>query len=52
MGLWYWITEEFKALGFRCVAHGPEFWLVAPAALGLISGTIAIVRQILRRDKK
>ncbi len=34
MGLWYWITEEFKALGLRCVAYGPEFWLAVAAICG------------------
>lgn len=32
MSIWYWIAAEFKALGLRCVAYGPEFWLVAPVA--------------------
>lgn len=40
MGLWYWITAEFKALGWYCVAHGPEFWLVAPVAGALIVAVI------------
>lgn len=44
MSIWYWIAAEFKALGLRCVAHGPEFWLVAPiigaAALAAVVGII------------
>lgn len=46
MGLWYWITEEFKALGLRCVAHGPEFWLVVPLALGLAVSAVIAARDI------
>lgn len=37
MSLWYWITEEFKALGLYCVTHGPEFWLVAPPLAGAVA---------------
>ena len=44
MSIWYWIAAEFKALGWYCVVHGPEFWLVAPiigaAALGIAIGWI------------
>lgn len=45
MGLWYWITEEFKALGLYCVAHGPEFWLVVPLGVG-----VAIMAALAARD--
>lgn len=44
MSIWYWIAAEFKALGLRCVAYGPEFWLVAPiigaALLAVVVGWI------------
>lgn len=44
MSIWYWIVAEFKALGWACVEHGPEFWLVAPiigaALLAVIVGII------------
>lgn len=30
----YYIIAEFKALGWHCVAYGPEFWLVVPALAG------------------
>lgn len=50
MGLWYWITAEFKALGLRCVAHGPEFWLVMPLALGLAALAVLVGWDIWRGD--
>ena len=40
MGLWYWIAAEFKALGLRCVAYGPEFWLVGPLAGAVLTAVI------------
>ena len=46
MNIWYWIATEFKALGWHCVAYGPEFWLVAPAAGALL---IAVVVGIVVR---
>lgn len=52
MGLWYWITEEFKALGLRCVAFGPEFWLVAPIMLGLIVIAVIVGRDICGGGRK
>ncbi len=52
MGLWYWITAEFKALGLRCVAHGPEFWLVMPLALGLAVGAVIAACDIWRGGRK
>jgi hypothetical protein len=52
MGLWYWITAEFKALGLRCVAHGPEFWLVVPLALGLAAGVVIAACDIWRGGHK
>jgi len=39
-----WIIAEFRALGWRCVAYGPEFWLVAPVAGAvLIAGAVGII---------
>ena len=40
MSIWYWIAAEFRALGLRCVAHGPEFWLVAPVAGAVVLAVI------------
>lgn len=40
MSIWYWITEEFKALGLRCVTHGPEFWLIGPLAGAVLTAII------------
>ena len=52
MGLCYWITAEFKALGLRCVAYGPEFWLVVPLALGLAIMAALAARDIWRGGRK
>lgn len=52
MGLWYWITEEFKALGLRCVAHGPEFWLVVPIGAGLLILSVIALKDILKGGRK
>ena len=49
MGLWYWITAEFKALGLRCVAYGPEFWL-AVAAIGFVAALSAVVGYFIWRE--
>lgn len=35
-----WIAAEFKALGWYCVAHGPEFWLVGPIAGAVLIAVI------------
>lgn len=45
---WYYIIAEFKALGLRCVAYGPEFWLVVPPTLGVIL-TAALVWRGIRK---
>lgn len=52
MELWYWITEEFKALGLRCVAHGPEFWLVVPLALGFLISSVIVAFDVWRGGRK
>ena len=49
MGLWYWITAEFKALGLRCVAHGPEFWL-GVAAMGFVTALAVAVGYFIWRE--
>lgn len=38
---WEQVLAEFKALGWRCVAYGPEFWLAFAALCG--SSAIATV---------
>lgn len=35
-----WIFAEFRALGWYCVAHGPEFWLVGPIAGAVLVAVI------------
>ena len=30
------VAAEFRALGWRCVAYGPEFWLVIPTLCGAL----------------
>lgn len=52
MGLCYWITAEFKALGLRCVAHGPEFWLVMPLALGFVISAVIAAHDVWRGGRK
>lgn len=52
MGMRYWITAEFRALGLRCVAYGPEFWLVVPLALGLAVMAALAARDIWRGGRK
>ena len=47
---WYYIIAEFRALGLRCVAHGPEFWLVAPIILGLIVIAVIVWRDMVGGD--
>ena len=49
MGLWYWITAEFKALGLRCVVYGPEFWL-AIAAIAGVAALSAVVGYFIWRE--
>ena len=35
-----WIAAEFRALGWHCVAYGPEFWLVGPLAGAVLTAVI------------
>ena len=49
MNLWYWITAEIKALGLRCVAHGPEFWLGVAAISLAVIGCLTIGFGIWRK---
>ena len=44
MGVLHWIIAEFRALGWHCVAYGPEFWLVVPVAGAVL---IAVVVGII-----
>lgn len=39
---WYYIIAEFRALGIRCVACGPEFWLAVTAICGLMCISMAV----------
>lgn len=48
---WYYIAAEFRALGLRCVAHGPEFWL-AIAAIGGVAALSTIVGVMIWRKSK
>lgn len=52
MGLWYWITAEFKALGLRCVAHGPEFWLAVAAIAGVAVLGMIVSIFVFREDDR
>ena len=52
MSTWDWIVAEFRALGLRCVAYGPEFWLVVPLALGLAIMAALAARDIWRGGRK
>lgn len=46
-----WIIAEFRALGWYCVAHGPEFWLATAVICWVIAVGIAAV-FVIWRDKK
>ena len=50
MSIWYWIAAEFRALGWYCVAHGPEFWLIAPI-IGAALVAVAVGIIVWRADK-
>lgn len=50
MSVMHWIAAEFRALGWRCVAFGPEFWLVGPIAGAVI--VAVIVGLIVERYDK
>ena len=45
---WYFIAAEFRALGLRCVAHGPEFWL-AVAGIGFVAALSVAVGYFIWR---
>ena len=49
MSTWDYIIAEFKALGLRCVAYGPEFWL-AIAAIGGVAALGAVVGVMIWRE--
>ena len=49
---WYYIIAEFRALGLRCVAHGPEFWLAVTAiACVAVLGMIVSILVFMEDDK-
>lgn len=48
---WYYIIAEFRALGLRCVAYGPEFWLIAPLAVGIVAVAVVAGFDIWRGGK-
>ena len=33
---WATVAAEFRALGWRCAAYGPEFWLGVSALCGAL----------------
>lgn len=49
MSTWDYIIAEFRALGLRCVAYGPEFWL-AIAAIGGVAALSAVVGYFIWRE--
>lgn len=52
MSLWQEIIAEFRALGWHCVAHGPEFWLVVPLGVGVAIMAALAARDIWRGGRK
>lgn len=49
---WYYIIAEFRALGLRCVAYGPEFWLAIAAIGGVaVLGMIVSILVFGEDDK-
>lgn len=48
---WYYIIAEFRALCLRCVAYGPEFWLVAPLIAGVLAVAVVAGWDIWRGGK-
>ena len=39
---WACVAAEFRALGWRCVAYGPEFWLGVAALCGVVALAIVV----------
>ena len=48
MSIWYWIAAEFKALGWYCVAYGPEFWLAVAVICWVVAILIACIFAMWR----
>ena len=48
MSVLHWIIAEFRALGWRCVAYGPEFWLAVAVICWIISVAIVAVFAMWR----
>ena len=48
---WYYIVEEFRALGLRCVACGPEFWLALAAICGMVCVAL-VVGWVVFKDEE
>ena len=48
MGVLHWIIAEFRALGWRCVAYGPEFWLAVAVVCWVIAVGIAAAVSLWR----
>ena len=49
--LWACMLAEFRALGYWCVAHGPEFWLGLVLAAAC-AGVAIIFLSIVNGGKK
>ena len=49
---WYYIIAEFRALGLKCVAYGPEFWLAVSAVCGLMCISMALCCFMFREGDK
>lgn len=51
MSVLHWIAAEFQALGWRCIAYGPEFWLATAVICWVIAVGIAAMFAIWRNKK-
>jgi len=51
VNIWYYIAAEFKALGLRCVAFGPEFWLCVTALAGAAIVAVLVAVMIFKENK-
>jgi uncharacterized membrane protein YraQ (UPF0718 family) len=51
MGVLHWILAEFRALGWRCVAYGPEFWLASAVICWVVAILIAWIFAVWRNKK-
>lgn len=46
-----YLIEEIKALGWRCAAFGPEFWLAVAALAGACALALVIGYLVYREDE-